>query len=297
MSANQDRDQLRKFYRIGSPSSSAQPGAGGEDEPAFVDYARGEGLLESSGDEDSDEDAAVEDDESEEEEDFIELGGDRKKNKSKSRATRGMSDDLSDLEIDLDEDNVPMEETDSAALRRLEEQAAAYENASDDDEQREPTTDVHTTRLAVVNLDWDHVHAIDLYKIFSSVLEQGNEGKGGVSSRGQVVSVRVYPSEFGKKRMEREEQEGPPREVFVKERDAGSDDSEDDEVADMDGDMSGSEGGAEGEDDDESDASSVVEEDAGENVDMDRLRKYQLERLRSVFDSLGVGALVRIGWS
>jgi hypothetical protein len=201
-----------------------------------------------------------------------------------------MSDDLSDLEIDLDEDNVPMEETDPAALRRLEEQALAYENGSDDDQdEREPTTDVHTTRLAVVNLDWDHVFATDLFKIFSSVLEQGNEGKGGGSKRGEVVSVRVYPSEFGKKRMEREEQEGPPREVFIKAGQTGSDHEEEEEVEEepqyegMSGDE-GSDGGeaAEGDegDEDPSDDESLVEEDKGEDVDMDRLRKYQLERLR-----------------
>lgn len=200
-----------------------------------------------------------------------------------------MSDDLSDLEIDLDEDNVPMEETDPAALRRLEEQALAYENGSDDDQdEREPTTDVHTTRLAVVNLDWDHVFATDLFKIFSSVLEQGNEGKGGGSKRGEVISVRVYPSEFGKKRMEREEQEGPPREVFIKAGQAESDNDEEEEEEEpqyegMSGDEGSEEGGAAEDDEDEEDLSddeSLVEEDKGEDVDMDRLRKYQLERLR-----------------
>jgi len=34
--------------------------------------------------------------------------------------------------------------------------------------------------------------------------------------RGTVLSVRVYPSEFGKERMAREEKEGPPQEIFKK---------------------------------------------------------------------------------
>ena len=67
-----------------------------------------------------------------------------------------------------------------------------------------------------MNLDWDHVMAGHLFKIFSSQLStsspQGKNGTGPVG--GRLLLVRVYPSEFGKKRMAEEDKHGPPAEVF-----------------------------------------------------------------------------------
>lgn len=153
-------------------------------------------------------------------------------------------------EIDLDEDN----------FADLDAQAAAYAQEHEDDE-GVPEGD-RTRRIAVVNLDWDHVKAIHLYKIFSSLVSPtapalpsepaasssknpDKKAKGGASrvARGKVLSVRVYPSEFGKERMAREEREGPPQEVFK----AGEDGTGD-----------------------------------AEDYNEEALRKYQLERLRYV---------------
>ncbi|XP_074566016.1 pre-rRNA-processing protein esf1 [Curcuma longa] len=62
-----------------------------------------------------------------------------------------------------------------------------------------PIIDNETNRLAVVNMDWDHIKAIDLYVVMSSCLPKG----------GQVLSVSIYPSEFGLKCMEIEAVSGP----------------------------------------------------------------------------------------
>ena len=62
-----------------------------------------------------------------------------------------------------------------------------------------------TSRLAIVNLDWDNIRASDLLAVFSSFLP----------SSGRILKVEVYPSEFGKERMQREEMEGPPKEIFA----------------------------------------------------------------------------------
>lgn len=62
------------------------------------------------------------------------------------------------------------------------------------------TTDESTRRLAVCNMDWDRVRAIDLMVLFSSFLPRG----------GSIHSVKIYPSEFGKERMKEEELHGPP---------------------------------------------------------------------------------------
>lgn len=76
-----------------------------------------------------------------------------------------------------------------------------------------PTLDSETRRLAVVNMDWNHIKAVDLLVCMNSFLPKG----------GQILTVAVYPSEFGLKRMAEEAVRGPA--IF------GSDDesSEDDE--------------------------------------------------------------------
>ncbi|WEW57766.1 pre-rRNA-processing protein esf1 [Emydomyces testavorans] len=113
-----------------------------------------------------------------------------------------------------------------------------------------------TERIAVVNLDWDHIRAEDLMAVFSSFLPSG----------GKILKVSVYPSEFGKERMEREEMEGPPKEVFAKkDADMNSDLEDDDDE--------------EEEEEEEKIKQTMLKEDEGQDFDSAQLRKYQLERL------------------
>lgn len=148
--------------------------------------------------------------------------------------------DETELEIDLDESQFP----------GLDAQASADAKKADD-----TVTGEETSRLAVVNLDWDHVQASHLFKIFDSLVSPG----GTSSRRGKIHSVRVYPSEFGKERMEREEREGPPAEVFRR-KPLDDEDLEEDDINEK----------------------TILQEDDGEEYDEDALRKYQLERLRCV---------------
>ncbi|KAB8230629.1 pre-rRNA-processing protein ESF1 [Aspergillus alliaceus] len=119
-----------------------------------------------------------------------------------------------------------------------------------------PTGDV-TDRIAVVNLDWDNIRAEDLMAVFSSFAPAG----------GRVLKVSVYPSEFGKERMEREETEGPPREIFAAKQDDDFEGFDDDEDVDSD-------------EEEEKIKESMLKEDKGEEFNSTELRKYQLERLR-----------------
>ncbi|KAL8554569.1 hypothetical protein ACS0TY_002673 [Phlomoides rotata] len=80
-----------------------------------------------------------------------------------------------------------------------------------------PEIEDETRRLAVVNLDWSQVRAVDLYVLLSSFLPKG----------GQVLSVSVYPSEFGAKRMAEEAVRGP---VGLFDEEDKTDDGEDDEI-------------------------------------------------------------------
>ncbi|KAJ3005338.1 pre-rRNA-processing protein esf1 [Thoreauomyces humboldtii] len=110
-----------------------------------------------------------------------------------------------------------------------------------------PTGD-ETSRFAVVNLDWDHVKAADLFKIFD----------GFKPATGAVRNVRIYPSEFGLERLEREAREGPPKELF-EEPVSSEASSEEDDGQDLNGRLI------------------QVDDGAPDNV---KLRAYQLERLR-----------------
>jgi hypothetical protein len=113
-----------------------------------------------------------------------------------------------------------------------------------------------TPRFAVVNLDWDNIKSTDLMAVFSSFVPAG----------GSIHKISIYPSEFGKERMQREELEGPPKEIFAKPEDELSDE--------------GFEDSEEDEDIDEKIQKDLLKGDDGQEFDGAALRQYQLERLR-----------------
>ncbi|KIW87909.1 uncharacterized protein Z519_11494 [Cladophialophora bantiana CBS 173.52] len=116
-----------------------------------------------------------------------------------------------------------------------------------------PTGEV-TSRIAIVNLDWDNIRAADLMAVFTSFLP----------SSGSLLKVSIYPSEFGKERLEREEMEGPPRDIFANPaKEDANEDFEDEELADEDI------------------KNSLLKPDDGTtDFDSTALRRYQIERLR-----------------
>ncbi|CAG7830713.1 unnamed protein product [Allacma fusca] len=101
-------------------------------------------------------------------------------------------------------------------------------------------TEDATRRLALCNMDWDRLNASDLMVLFHSFVPPG----------GILKSVSIYTSEFGKQRLAEEELHGP-KELVAEKLDS---EDEDEVVADDD------------------------EEGAG--YDMEKLRKYQLNRLK-----------------
>ncbi|WFD21102.1 pre-rRNA-processing protein esf1 [Malassezia caprae] len=224
-----EADDLAHLYRLDSPS---------------VDYARGEGELESSSEEEEEE----EEDDSDGD---VVIGG----ASAVRRATQ--QDDESEASIDLDEE---IDEDVAAELDREARTRPSEDVARGDD----------TRRLAVVNMDWDHVRAIDLFKVFSSLVSPhatrdplapvSETARGAHAAlapvRGQVLSVRVYLSDFGRERLAREDVQGPPRAIFQK-REAKK---------------------------------AAKQVDEGNEFDEEALRQYQLERLRyyyavATFDS------------
>ena len=174
-------DQVKRFYRLRSSS----PTAASSKTLGVVDYARGEDVLTSSGSEDegSEPESEIEDEE-------LELGG-----------TSGRLP-----ELDADEET----ETEESHLEiDLSEEDGPHVPEERENSQEEAEVAAPTKRIAAVNLDWDNLRAGDLFAAFNSFL------KGGSGADGRLLSVYIYPSEFGKSRMEKEEQHGPGGGIFA----------------------------------------------------------------------------------
>jgi hypothetical protein len=112
-----------------------------------------------------------------------------------------------------------------------------------------------TSRIAVVNMDWDHIRAVDLMAVFQSFLPPG----------GKIQKISVYQSDFGTERLAREEAEGPNFGDLSEEEERYDDDPDDSEDS---------------EDEDEKIKNQLQKEDKGQEVDTTKLRQYQLDRLR-----------------
>jgi len=243
--------ELKKFYHASNGNEESEPQQhSGKPDP--LAYARGEILMESSDEEDSESEegearAALD---SSDEEGSVELGPSAK---GRQYARQDSEDDV---EVDLDEDDY------APAMKALQAEEDAQEDISP------------TKRIAIVNLDWDHVRAIDIYKVFASVLSVDAPDASKLPpapltfdksalpkkaatriARGRIVNVSIFPSQFGKERLAREEKEGPPQEIFAQEADEALEEDDIDEA-------------------------NVLQPDEGEEFNQKALRRYQLERLR-----------------
>ncbi|XP_066588518.1 ESF1 homolog [Prorops nasuta] len=126
------------------------------------------------------------------------------------------------------------------------EESSEYSDEADDIEhdwgeldKEADTTEEITYRLAVCNMDWDRIRAVDLMVLFNSFLPGG----------GLIRSVMIYPSEFGIQRMKEEEIKGPIELVEAKEKNGDLNLSND-------------------------------ENEEGSAYHMEKLRQYQLNRLK-----------------
>ncbi|KAK4052393.1 pre-rRNA-processing protein esf1 [Microbotryomycetes sp. JL201] len=312
---NAERQQeLKRFYRLkddeldehdeqdrendtekDDDDNEAEQDDGEQDEgkPTMMDYARGQVLMESSDEEDEqteqDDSTSSSSGDSSEDEEAVTLAPAHLRRR---QASRSPSIDLSETEL------VFGKEQDDGAT---------------DEDDEEGTGADPTRRVAVVNMDWDHIRASDLYRVLASSLSatassttmpaamKGKNGQDKLSSKlsiapGRLLHLRIYPSQFGRERMEKEEREGPPIEVFGGAKE-DSDEDEDHETLVL-GRMkarvkkSKSKRKQRANDSDEQDDSEPETElttqdlireqlnEGDESLDNEALRKYQLERLR-----------------
>ncbi|KAF4470136.1 pre-rrna-processing esf1 [Fusarium albosuccineum] len=206
------------------------------------------------------EDEEEEEEDAEEEEEDVEVDDDEvvqrelRKAHEKYDPARGGGFSSSESESDSEDDESESDEEEGGAQVDTEGDMQRFQ-----DEQNEVEAGDVTNRIAIVNLDWDHVRSTDLMALFSSFLPE---------SGGRVEKISVYPSEFGKERMQQEEVEGPPKELF---KDSKNDDSDEDSEASSDEDS---------EDGDDRIKKDLLKEGDDQDFDSDALRSYQLDRLR-----------------
>ncbi|KAJ2546699.1 pre-rRNA-processing protein esf1 [Coemansia sp. RSA 1933] len=113
-----------------------------------------------------------------------------------------------------------------------------------------------TKRFACINMDWNNVRAVDLLAVFSGFTPDG----------GSVIAVKVYPSEFGKEQMAKEETEGPPREMFKRPTEKAS--------AKLDE-----------EEDSDDEKNELINEQVQEEEEIDHvaMRRYEIQKMRYYF--------------
>ncbi len=206
---------LKKFYSVKDKKEEEEvEDEESENEGDFHDYARGMAAMSSSSEEDNDQ----EDDDEEHQSN-------------------------QDPYSDFDDDEVAVGAKDeiirvgSSAIQAKNEVEPETVLQTKDVPEGEPTK-----RFAVVNMDWDNLSAMSLLQLFDAFKPKN----------GFIKNVKIYPSEFGKVRLEQEEREGPPKEIFKSAR-------KDSELA---------KGGL------------IQNQDDEDDFDPKQLRKYQLERLR-----------------
>lgn len=130
------------------------------------------------------------------------------------------SEELEDLETESDDDVGGSEEEETSSSSSSDEEEEDMENV---EVENVPVIEEGTRRLAVVNMDWRHVRAVDLFVVLRSFLPKG----------GQILSVSVYPSEFGLQRMKEEEVRGPVG-LFDDENEKSDEDDDDNDEIDYD---------------------------------------------------------------
>ncbi|XP_073347278.1 ESF1 homolog [Pagrus major] len=157
----------------------------------------GDSVTDGSEEDEEEDDDEEEGEEEEEEESDEASGSDEEESGLDSEEDSDSGPDLArgkgNVESSSDEDD---DEDVDAILRKEEEE---IEHDWGELCKDAPRSDEVTARLAVCNMDWDRMKAKDLLALLNSFTPNG----------GAVLSVKIYPSEFGRERVKAEQTQGP----------------------------------------------------------------------------------------
>ena len=126
--------------------------------------------------------------------------------------------------------------------------------------------------LAVMNADWTHFRAVDIFAIISSFVPNG-----------AVLRVSVYPSNFGKERLKKEELFGPVDVWKSDKRSNRNESSGDSEQEDSDDDNESNGDCIDNDEVGESRANNIIESVDDSDFDPEKLRLYEASRLKYYF--------------
>ncbi|ETL84972.1 hypothetical protein L917_15366 [Phytophthora nicotianae] len=220
--------------------------------------------------------------------------------KAKAPSTTSSDDDNEDADATVAKNNEKLSRLDylnrmaRGELESGSDSSDSDSEASDDEEveavAKEEEEDIpmgeETKRFAVLNCDWTRIRAVDLFALCQSF----------APATGAVQNVTIYPSDYGLQKMKEEEQHGPQG-LWDDENKENPDDEEKPEAEENDekdsteeeqAEKSGSDdenSDAEGEEDYDSDdplgvKKSVTIEGESDGFDREKLRKYELQKLR-----------------
>jgi len=155
--------------------------------------------------------------------------------------------DLSSEEEDEDEveEKKNAEEESSESEEEEEEEEVISEIPWSELDKDAERSDQESKRIAVCNMDWDRIKAKDIFVLLNSFKP----------SNGSILSVKIYQSDYGIERMNKEAEQGPIE-------------------------LIGEVVSEEEEEEDEEEGINKNEADDDENIDRFKLRQYQLNRLK-----------------
>ncbi|KAK7930427.1 hypothetical protein WMY93_006822 [Mugilogobius chulae] len=175
------KEDLKKFYQL---SDSDQEEEEEEEEETKAGLKPDRTKAGPSAEDEDDEDESEEDEESDEDEEDSDSDSDSGPDLARGKGNVETSSD-EDSEDDVEE-----------ILRREEEE---IQHDWGDLCKDAPRTEQVSRRLAVCNMDWDRIKAKDLLALFQSFCPKG----------GAVLSVKIFLSEFGKERLQQEQNQAP----------------------------------------------------------------------------------------
>lgn len=120
--------------------------------------------------------------------------------KGENKIAEDLKNKLMNLEVDYirGEGVLQSDSSDESSSEDDEENAVdhGWGNLDQDAERTEDSS----KRIACMHMDWDRIRAVDIMILCNSFIPTG---------AGSVLSVKIYPSEFGKERLADEEMKGP----------------------------------------------------------------------------------------
>ena len=123
---------------------------------------------------------------------------------SSSESEEGADSDSDSEKSDTDVDNELAEGVLDENLTELFDEWGVGAYAANPNEQV-PMLEDSTKRLACLDMDWGNVRAVDILAVLRSFVPDG----------GRIVSVTVYPSDYGLEKMEEEKAAGP-RQIYTR---------------------------------------------------------------------------------